>query len=238
MSYARLALTFLLSLPLCGSAQSLSSSPDPHYNEVGFFDVHVCNWPDRPLFFMALFSTTRFAEVQEVAVSDPTGRPIGKLDLGKYNIVRSPGKPEKRVFISHLDIPSGAANGWYEARIILNDGKMLTAKDFVYIDQMPLPQGFKPEEGGEISEIPATLSWNTVPGAKFYRVFIRNLWTGESVYQSKVLSEPRVALPPELLRRGESYSWKVHARDVHEDALWGDFNLGTLSRDVVFSITP
>ena len=238
MSSARLTLIFVLSLPFWSIAQSITPAPDHHYNEAGFFDIHVCHWPDRPVFFMALFSTTRFKEVREVAVSAPAGHQIGKLDLTKYNIVQAKDKPEKRVFISHLNIPTGSPNGWHEARITLNDGKILTAKDFVRIDKMPLPQGFKPEDGDEVSEIPTALSGNTVPGAKFYRVFIKNLWTGETVHQSKVLSEPRVALPPELLQRGETYSWKVHARDVNEDPLWGDFNLGTLSRDLVFSIAP
>ena len=28
---------------------------DKHYSKAGFFDIHVCNWPNQPLFFMALF---------------------------------------------------------------------------------------------------------------------------------------------------------------------------------------
>lgn len=106
MFLARLALTFLLSIPLWSIAQSTPPSPDPHYNEAGFFDIHVCHWPDRPLFFMALFSTTRFKDVREVAVSDSAGRQLGKPDLSKSNVVQAKDKPEKRVFISHLVYPA------------------------------------------------------------------------------------------------------------------------------------
>jgi len=36
---------------------------DPHRNEPGFFDMHICNWADRPLFFKSLFSTTHFNKI-------------------------------------------------------------------------------------------------------------------------------------------------------------------------------
>lgn len=225
-----------LSLSARSSVASAAPAIDPHYNELGFFDIHVCNWPNRPLFFMALFSTTHFKEVRKVEVRDPEGRLIGNLDLAKYSLVKVEGKPEKRVFISHLDIPPNAPNGWYEARVSLNAGKTLFAKDYVHIEAMPLPQGLRPEEGSELTEIPTVLSWDPVPGARFYKVFIKDLWTAQTIYQSKLLSESRLILPLHLLQRGEYYSWRVHARDINEDPVLGDFNLGTLSQDVIFSI--
>lgn len=226
----------LLTLTACSSVPSGAPGRDPHYNELGFFDIHVCNWPSRPLFFMALFSTIHFKEVREIEVRDPEGRLIGNLDLAKYSLVKVEGKPEKRVFISHFDISVRAPNGWYEARVTLNDGRTLFAKDYVRIEAMPLPQGFRPEEGSELAEIPTVLSWDPVPGARFYKVFIKDLWTGQTIHQSKLLSESRLMLPPHLLQRGEYYSWRVHARDINEDPVLGDFNLGTLSQDVIFSI--
>jgi hypothetical protein len=47
---------------------------DRHYNGIGFFDIHVCNWPERALFFMPLFSTPRFDEIETIEVSYPNGR--------------------------------------------------------------------------------------------------------------------------------------------------------------------
>ena len=73
---ARAAGRILLPALLCLAGQSGadSSSPllqDPHTSEAGFFDIHVCNWPERELFFMSLFSTPRFDEVRQVEVFFP-----------------------------------------------------------------------------------------------------------------------------------------------------------------------
>ena len=39
-----------------------------------------------------------------------------------------------------------------------------------------------------------------------------------------------------MAKRGGMYSWIVHSRDVNEDLLLGDFNHGSLSKPVVFSV--
>lgn len=59
---------------IAGAAQA--GEQDPHYNDAGFFDIHVCNWPGRPLFLMPLFSTEHFSEVQQIEVMDPAGKTI------------------------------------------------------------------------------------------------------------------------------------------------------------------
>lgn len=42
----------------------------------------------------------------------------------------------------------------------------------------------------------------------------------------------------DLLRRGGSYTWRVHARDVNEDKDLGDFNLGAMGPVLSFSVAP
>ena len=94
-----------LTIPLCvATALAADITPippskkDPHYTDVGFFDIHVCNWPDQPAFFMSLFSTTKFDLLKEIRVFKPDGDVLVTLGLDRYNLVQKPGKPEKRVF--------------------------------------------------------------------------------------------------------------------------------------------
>ena len=63
-------------------SQALASKQDPHYTEVGFFDIHVCNWPDRPPFIMALFSTLDFENITKVSVHTPSGDLLGDFNHG------------------------------------------------------------------------------------------------------------------------------------------------------------
>ncbi len=221
-----------------GASAAEDAAADPHYTPAGFFDVHVCTWPDRPRFLMALWSTTRFAEVREVAVFLPNGRRVGSLDLNRYHIVpRREGKPEKRVFITHFDIPAGATDGWYAAEATFTGGEQYRARDFVMHQTLSLPENLIPQS--DVAEIPVALSWDAVPGAAYYKVFVKDLWAdGAVIYTSGMLKEPRVLLPPGLLQRGGSYTWRVHARDVNEHPRLGDFNHGSLSQEVAFSIKP
>jgi len=215
----------------------ISHDGDPHYTEAGFFDIHVCHWPDQPLFYMALFSTARFDEVDEIEIADPDGHAIGQLDLTKYRAVLIKGKPEKHVFISHLEIPQARKNGWYQARIKLKDGTTSLARDYVVVGSIPLPGGVQPADQAELPDVPTELRWEPVPGAKFYQVFIKDVWgDGQIILTSKLLDRPRLTLPPGLLQRGGVYSWRVHARDIDEGPTQGDFNQGTLSREVGFSV--
>jgi len=216
-----------------------SHDGDPHYTEAGFFDIHVCHWPDQPVFYMGLFSTARSDEVSDIEISDPDGLALGKLDLAKYRLILAKGKPPRRVFISHLELPPAPKNGWYQARVTLKDGTTSVARDYVVIGSMPLPGGFQPADQAELPELPAELRWKPVPGAKFYQVFVKDMWgDGQTIFTSKLLGEPRLTLPPGLLQRGGAYSWRVHARDIDEDATLGDFNQGTLGREVGFSVAP
>jgi len=212
---------------------------DPHYTKGGFFDLHVCNWPDRDLFFLAVFSSYQFQHVDKVSVFAPDGTAVGKFNLEKYRLIRKKGKPLKKAFLSHMAIPAPKKGGWYRADILMKDGRHYEARDFVRIEFMERARKrFPPHKANDI-DLPGVLTWKPIPGAKFYRVFIKDLWEDERViHSSKLLTEPRFKVPTNLLQRGGFYSWRVHARDINEDPLLGDFNHGSLTGDIEFMVRP
>jgi hypothetical protein len=223
---------------LCGLAPvAVSSNEDPHYTEAGFFDIHVCDWPGRPLFFMPLFSTARFNEVQSIEVFSPQGDRLVELDLERYRTIKQDKKPDKRVFIKQIDIPPAAPDGWYSARVTLKSGEKFIARDYVIRHKLPQATGQVPANEEEVMEIPKKLSWDPVPGANYYQVFIRDLWNDDQlILTSKLLTRPELELPPGLLKSGGYYSWIIHARDTNSHILLGDFNHGSLNRPAKFSI--
>ena len=209
---------------------------DPHYTPAGFFDIHVCNWPDRELFFMPLFATTRYPEITGIEVRYPDGSLLTALDLKKFKVLKPTGKPEKHVFISQIDVPDGASDGWYSATISLADGTQFIAKDYVIVSRLPRPSAMAPPDGAEQIAVPETLTWSAAGHGGYYQVFIRDVWDeSKLIYTSKLLRETELAVPAGLLQPDGLYSWQIHARDTNEDILLGDFNKGAMSRIATFS---
>jgi hypothetical protein len=240
MSRVALLLAVVLMAPGSRAApESATEKPgDPHYSGAGFFDIHVCNWPGRRLFFMPLFSTTRSSEVKQIDVFTPTGELLVELDLNHYRTLQREKKPDKRVFIKQVDVPPAATDGWYSARIILTDNEVFTAKDYVIIYKLPQAAGQSPANKAELAEVPARLYWEPVPGANYYEVFIRDLWDDDKlVYASELLHRPEIELPPGVLKKGGTYSWVIHARDTDSHILLGDFNHGSMTTPATFSVT-
>ena len=230
-------LCYLITLPvLAQPINTNSQQTDPHYTKAGFFDIHVCNWPGRPSFLMGLFSSTRFNEIKSIELYTPTQLSLGRLDLDRYRWLKRKNKADKKVFIKHFSKPTAAKDGWYTAIIVLNNGEQFTAKDYVLIHNMPLTNGFSPEPDSENIPLPNKLSWTATPGARFFQVFIKDLWQdGKLIYKSKLLTTNELIIPPGLLQSGGYYSWQLHARDVNEHILLGDFNHGSLSPEISFS---
>jgi hypothetical protein len=211
--------------------------PDPHYTEAGFFDMHVCNWPDRPVFFMFVFSTTRLDAIERVTVFYPDGTALSELDLSRYRVLTAPGKPEKRVVINQEPLPAQAPNGWYAAHIALKNGRTYVARDRIAINVLPIAIGHEPANSEAEIPLPTQLRWQAVPGATHYQVYIKDMWNGgQEFFRSKVLSAPQLDLPPDLLKPGGYYRWRVNARDVHEHPEFGDFNHGSLSEELEFVV--
>ncbi|MGD2138221.1 MAG: hypothetical protein PVF08_08185 [Gammaproteobacteria bacterium] len=235
--FAAILMLNLSCLP--GLAAAAPGNPDDrHYNDVGFFDIHVCNWPGRPLFFMPLFSTPRFADIDEIEVSYPDGRRLASLDLSRFRIITNDKqKVEKHAFINQLDVPTGAPEGWYTARIRLKNGEVHEAGDYVVLSRLPRATGQVPADGQEVPAPPGKLAWEPVDGAGFYQVFMRDQWNDDKlIFTSKLLDKPELVLPKGLLEPGGLYTWTIHARDVNEDIRLGDFNHGSMSRPVSFSV--
>ena len=141
--------------------------------------------------------------------------------------------------MNEIDVPPGAPDGWYSTRVTLKDGKRHVARDYVILSSLPQVSGHVPAHETEVQAPPTRLSWDPPPGAGYYQVFIRDLWDEDRlIFSSKLLEEPVVQLPAGLLEKGGYYSWIVHARDLNEHFMLGDFNHGSLSPVVTFSIEP
>jgi len=209
---------------------------DPHRNELGFFDIHICNWPNWHQFAKALFSTTRFGEIRTMEVFAPDGHKLADLSLERFKIVQKKGKPEKRVFMVDFDLPGGIRDGWYYIVVKTVDGREFQARDYLVLKRLERAAGLVPANGSEGIKMPAELSWDPVPGAMHYKVFIWDEFEGVSILESDLVQKPRIALKPGLLKPGGFYSWMVHARDVNENILLGDFNSGSISEKVNFSV--
>ncbi len=210
---------------------------DPHYTPSGFFDVHVCVWPDRPAFYMLLFSTEHYADIESVKVTGADGTSIGEFDLSEYKTLQHEKKSTERVFIKHIPVPDKHEDGWFVAEVNTKDGQQHTARDMVIHRLLPQVTGLYPDAWHENVPLPRTLRWFDVDGAYWYRVFIRDLWDdGKLIYSSRLLPYPDHELPAGLLRPGGYYSWKVHARDANGHPELGEFNSGSQSLWTQFSV--
>jgi hypothetical protein len=221
---------------LTNTATHAGMEDDPHYTPAGFFDTHVCNWPEKPRFLMALFSTVRFDELAGVAIYSPNGSHLGDLDLSLFRAFKTESGHPKRAFISHLDLPANAVDGWYRAVITLKDGSRFESRDYVIHRIMGQPTGMQPAPNAV--DVPATtaLGWDPIPGARFYEVFLRDEWTATTTTSSGLLTEPRFAPPQGLLQSDGEYVWRIHARDSDGTVLLGDFNHGSLSPEMRFRV--
>lgn len=210
---------------------------DPHYTAAGFFDVHVCNWPEKPRFLMALFSTTRFDEVARVSVFSPDGKFVGDLDLTRFRAFKTPSGKPKRAFITHFDLPGKPIDGWYRAAVVLHDGSRFSAKDYVVHYAMAGVVATQPVNGARDVPVHTELRWDPIPGAKHYQVTIRDMWaTALDASVSDLLTDTRYIPPQGVLHSGGEYIWRVHARDSNGNVLLGDFNHGSLSQEMIFSV--
>lgn len=226
----------LLCLGLLPQVLAGTQNPDPHYTEAGFFDIHICNWPDRPPFIMALFSTLFFDNVAKVSVYMPSGELLGDLDPTRFRSFKNKEGKDKRAFITHFDLPAKTTDGWYKAVIAMKDGRAIEAKDFVIHTLMPLPTGMQPAADTKDVPLPGELRWDKIPGATHYQIFVYDKLEDQRIFSSPVITETAFKLPAGLLQAGGLYGWKVNARDVHEHILLGDFNHGTTGAESLFTV--
>lgn len=216
----------------------ITSLPDPHYTPVGFFDGHVCLWPDRPLFFKWLFSSTQYEQLDKIEIFSPSGDLLGKINLDQYRLVKRSGKPDKRVYLIDTPVSANATDGWYYATIRTKGGQTYQARDLIKIGKLHMASaGMMPAADATLPVPPRELVWAPVPDATYYQVFVHDAWDNDKqIYQSTLLSKPRVNLPVGLIQAGGAYLWRVHSRDMNGDPEYGDFNLGSLGAFVRFSV--
>jgi len=200
--------------------------------------MHVCNWPERPLFFKLVFSSVQYQRLAAIQVFSPANEPLARFDLDQYKIVNRPGKPLKRVYLVDLPVPPTAMNGWYTAHIRTRDGQEFQARDYLEIRRLDQAVAdVVPEDQSVQADPPREFHWAPVPGASYYVVFIHDRWDDDRlIYESPRLAEPRLILPPGILQPGGIYQWRVNTRDRHEDRKFGDFNHGSLTPFRSFSV--
>lgn len=213
-----------------------ATSDDLHYSKAGFFDIHVCNWPNRPLFFMTIFSTYNFKDISNIQVFSPDNKIIGELNLKIYRSFTGKNKKQKRAFIKHLEISANAKNGWYYTKVNLKNGSTIIAKDYVIIDKLDIAKISKPNIKKELKTIPKSFILKKIKGAKHYQAFIRDVWDSKLIYKSKLLNKPEIHIPNNILKKGGLYTIQIHTRDINEHQLLGDFNHGSLTKKIGFSI--
>lgn len=208
---------------------------DPHRNELGFFDLHICNWPEKPPFFKAIFSTTKFEKIDKMEVFHPDGRRLGEFNPKFYREINKK-KPLKRVYLMNIDVPEGSITGWYSIKVTRKDGNVFVAKDLLTMNLMSQVKDFIPVDGAEDIPVPKELRWQPVAGAKYYQVFVRDAFENTLLLSSKLTDKTSVKIQKDLFEPGGTYIWSVHARDVNENIILGDFNHGSLSHKSEFTV--
>lgn len=208
---------------------------DPHINALGFFDIHICNWPERPNYFKVLFETEKYQHIDSMSVYTPDDKLLVTLDKTKFLTQKRKFRPEKRFFILDIDVPDFATTGWYTIDVKTKNGKSFRAKDYVIMSRLERVSKMTPANDIEV-RLPVTLQWKTVLGAYYYQVFVRDAWTDELVYSSNTIETNAVIIPNNRLEAGGYYYWTVNARDLKGSILLGDFHMGSMSDKAFFNV--
>lgn len=233
---ALILLTSMLIPGMSFAEESKELNNDPHYNAIGFFDIHICNWPERPNFFKVIFSSEKYEKIDSMTVYTPDDKLLINLDKQKFRKLKRKNKPEKRVYILDIDVPDYASTGWYKIDIRADDGTVYSAKDYVVMTKLEKVSEMQPSGEEQEFNMPITLKWQPVPGSQFYQAFVRDAWTDKLVFRSKLIDTPEVRVPDEKLEAGGYYFWSVHARDTNEHVLLGDFHMGSMSKKTFFNV--
>ena len=215
---------------------ALEISSDPHYNDLGFFDIHICNWPERPYYFKILFSSEKYDQIRSMDIHTPDKQLLVRLDKTKFRTLKRRNKPNKRVYILDIDVPDSATTGWYEINVTTDDGTTYQAKDYVIMSRLEKTTDMYPSTDKEELSLPITLKWTPAPGSKYYQAFVRDAWTEKLVFKSKLIDTPEIKIPADKLVPGGDYYWTVHSRDTNEHVLLGDFHMGSMSNKAYFTV--
>ncbi len=214
---------------------ALELENDPHYNQIGFFDIHICNWPERPNYFKILFSSEKYQQIESMSVYTPDKQLLTNMDRKKFRTLKRKNKANKRVYLLDLDVPELASTGWYTIDIKTKNGATHHAKDYVIMTRLEKTSEMSPSDDREFS-LPVTLKWKPVAGSQYYQTFVRDAWTEKLVFRSKLIDTPEIKIPRDRLEPGGDYYWTVHSRDINEHILLGDFSMGSMSEKTFFTV--
>jgi len=85
--------------------------------------------------------------------------------------------------------------------------------------------------------LPAALRRDPIPGAKYYQLSISDMYDeNRLILASKLLTELVLVLPYDLLKSVGFYSWKIRARDDKSGITLGNFNNGSNTTWMEFSV--
>lgn len=208
---------------------------DPHYTPAGFFDMHVCNWPEKGVFYMSVFTSLKFDDVKQVELFNADGRRLGEVDWSRYR--DHPKQKGKRIYITHLPLTGQTKDGWFTAHIHMKDGSMIVSRDYLIHGAMSFADKLEPADQSALGEPPKEFKWTPPPGSTHWVVTIRDTWDNDAVvYTSGALTTPVLKTPDGVLKKGGAYSWRVHSRDNNGNILLGDFNHGSMSNVTHFAV--
>lgn len=216
--------------------EAIKLSDDPHYNKIGFFDIHICNWPERPNFFKVLFSSEKHDQIESMNVYTPDDQLLVSLDKNTFKTLKRKNKANKKVYMLDIDIPEMASTGWYKIDVKTNDGAIYHAKDYVIMTRLEQVSKMRPSDEDKEYSLPITLKWNPVAGSMHYQAYVRDVWTEKLVFRSKLIDTPEIEIPIDKLEPGGEYYWVVHSRDTREHVLLGDFHMGSMSKKAFFTV--
>jgi len=209
---------------------------DPHYNQIGFFDIHICNWPERPNYFKILFSSEKYQQIESMNVYTPDNQLLVNLDKTKFRTLKRKNKANKRVYLLDVDVPEIASTGWYKIDIKTENGTVYHAKDYVIMSRLEKVSDMQPSGDDKEFNLPVTLKWKPVAGSQHYQAYVRDAWTEKLVFRSKLIATPEIKIPEDKLEPGGDYYWTVHSRDTNEHVLLGDFSMGSMSEKTFFTV--
>lgn len=146
---------------------------------------------------------------------------------------------DKKVFINQIPLPKNTIKGEFTATVITNNKQVHHYADLMFLDKKVSSAkiDFPANNASKISTTP-TLKWIAPENGQYYQIFIKDNWTGESIYSTKTLYQTEFKVPDNLLKNDDWYAWKVHAKDMDETILYGDFNAGSLSEYHNFTTLP
>jgi CubicO group peptidase (beta-lactamase class C family) len=169
-------------------------------------------------------------DIDSITVTGPNGKlPIGKDDFTYY--------PQFRYF--WISFPGSPATGTYTFTVTSGDKTGSATDTQTALKSIPIPDTgtFSPSEGKAPTCKMPPFTWNAVEAGipLYYRLEIMDM-QNNSIYTTNYGEDVLfIRLPPDLLKVGQTYRWRVRAVD---GANWITLNNRSHSQWLHFSVGP